>query len=265
MGSQPPVVIPYEDNKVIPFRPSDDDALTRNRITVSRPAGERATAELTTGPMSTLPVADGGVGVYKEDLTLNLLDADLVERSAWWKLHVGTWDEGRYPELGVDLADPRLIADPELTRDLLAMTPGDRLVITDPPAWLPPFAVDVLVMGISITVQPAHVFLRWTCVPARPYRIAYWNAGHRYSGAGTVLTSSRNATNTSMLITCPVGTAWTAVDGPYDIVIGGEVMTVTAVDAASTTMTVVRSVNGVVKTHPAGAAVALAEPSFYAR
>jgi len=263
LGSQPPVVIPYDDNLVIPFRPSDDDSLTRNRVTISRPNGTRYTAEATTGPLSTLPPPDG-VGLYDTAQELNLATDDLVTRTASWRLHVGTWDEGRYPSLGVDLAHPYFLGNPVLTRQLLSLTPGDRLVITDPPPWLPPRSADVLVMGVQIEVTPLHLYLRWSCVPARPYRIGYWNvAEHRYSGEGTVLSSSRTTTSTSMLLTTPTGVTWTHADGDYDIVIGGEVMTVT--DVVGTTMTVIRSVNGVVKTHAAGEAVQLAEPSFYAR
>jgi len=261
-GDQPAVTIPYTDNLIIPFEPTDDDGLTRNRVTIARPNGTRITEEVTEGPLST-QAPPAGVGVYDESLTLNLYTDDFVARTASWRAHVGTWDEGRYPSLGVDLAHPTFLADPLLTRDLLSLTPGDRLVITDPPSWLPPFAVDVLVMGIEYEVTPLHLYLRWTCVPARPYRMAYWNAGHRWSGEGTVTSGSLTTTATSVSLTLPSGVAWTHDDGDYDITIGGEVMTVTNV--VGSTMTVTRSVNGVVKTHAAGAAVALAEPSFYAR
>lgn len=261
-GSQPPVTIPYTDNLVVPFEPTDDDGLTRNRVTVQRPNGTRVTEEVTEGPMST-QAPPAGVGVYDESLTLNLFSDDLVSRTAAWLVHVGTWDEGRYPTLGVDLAHPTFLADPIMTRDLLSITPGDRIVITDPPPWLPPRDVDVLVMGVEVEVTPLHLRLRWTCVPARPYRIAYWNAGHRWSGEGTVTSGSLTTTATSMPLTLPSGVAWTHADGDYDITVGGEVMTVTNV--VGSTMTVTRSVNGVVKAHSAGAAVALADPSFYAR
>lgn len=262
MGSQPAVVVQYQDNLIIPFKPTDDDGLTRNRVTVQRPNGSRITREVTEGPMSTQP-PPAGVGVYDESITRNLHTDDLVERTASWRAHVGTWDEGRYPTLGVDLAHPMLLANPILTRDLLSLTPGDRLEITGPPPWLPPRSVDVIVRGIEIQVTPLHVYLRWSCVPARPYRVAYWNARHRYSGTGTITAGALTTTTTSVALTVPVGVTWTAVDGSYDITIGGEVMTVTAV--VGNTMTVVRSVNGVVKAHGAGAAVALAAPSFYAR
>lgn len=262
MGSQPAVTIPYEDNLIIPFRPVDDDALTRNRVTISRPNGTRITAEITEGRLSTQP-PPAGVGIYDENQTYNLYTDDLVERTAWWRAHVGTHDEGRYPTIGVDLAHPTLLADPLLTRDLLSLRPGDRLVITDPPPWLPPFDVDVLVMGITIEVTPLHVFLRWVCIPARPHRIAYWNAGHRWSAAGTVTSGALTTTGTAVVVVPPADVSWTHADGDYDVVIGGEVMTVTNV--VGNTLTVNRSVNGVIKSHAAGAAVALAEPSFYAR
>ena len=263
MGDQPAVTIPYTDNLVTPFRPSDDDALTRNRITVSRPSGTRVTEEATEGRLSTQrPPA--GVGVYDESLTLNLYDDNLVQRTATWRLHVGTWDEGRYPTLGVDLAHPYFLANPELTRDLLSLTPGDRLVITDPPPWLPPRSVDVLVMGIQIEITPLHAHLQWSCVPARPYRVGYFNAGHRWSAAETALAAGVSASSTTLALTLPAGVTWTHADGDYDIEIGGEVMTVTNV-VDGDTMTVTRSVNGVALPHPAGSLVALAEPSFYAR
>lgn len=262
MGDQPAVTIPYTDNLVIPFDTTDDDGLTRNRVTVERRHGTRITHELTEGPMSLQPPPDG-VGLYDEALTLNLLDDDLVSRTGSWRLHVGTWDEGRYPTLGVDLAHPTFLADPELTRRLLSLTPGDRLVITDPPPWLPPRSVDVIVQGISADISPHHLRLQWASVPARPYHVGYWNAGHRWSGEGTVLASGVTTTATALSLDVPDNITWTHADGDYDITVGGEVMTVTNV--VGSTMTVTRSVNGVVKTHDAGAAVSLAEPSFYAR
>jgi hypothetical protein len=258
MGDQPAVVIPYSDNRIIPFRPTDDDKLTRNRVTVTRPNGTRITHEQLDGPLGI-----GSVGLYDTSLTRNLANDDLVDRTASWLLHIGTWDEGRYPTLGVDLANPYFLANPVLTRRLLDLMPGDRLVITDPPPWLPPRSVDVLVMGVQIEVTPLNFRLRWTCVPARPYRVGYWNAGHRYSGEGTVLTSAVTATATTLTLTAPSPVVWTHADGDYDITVGGEVMTVKAVTGSS--MTVVRSVNGVVKAHSAATAVGLANPSFYSR
>lgn len=265
MGSQPAVTIPYSDNRVVPFDTTDDDNLTRNRVTVSRPNGVRMTSELAAGTLSIQP-APFGVGLYDEALERNY-DTDVqAGREASWRVHVGTWDEGRYPTLGVDLAHPYFLAHPVLTRELLSLTPGDRLVITDPPPWLPPNSVDVLVMGIQVDVTPLSVRLTWTCVPARPYRVGYWNAGHRWSAAGSTLESPITATGTSLNIDVGANpyAIWACVDGEYNIVINGEVMTVTY-GLGDNQLSVIRSVNGVVKDHPEGSYVYLAEPSFYAR
>ncbi len=220
MGSQPPVIIPYSDNRVIPFTPVDDDGLTRNRITVSAQYAMSSTVEQATGAMSTAPMP-AGVGLYEDELTLNL-GADVESsRRAYWELHVGTWDEGRYPTLGVDLANPYFLANPELTRKLLALTPGDRLVVQNPPSWLVPRSVDVLVMGIQIVATPLSVKLTWTCVPARPYHYGYFNhAEHRYSGEGTVTAAGVPSAPTSGLVLTGVspGRASTPDAAALDIV-----------------------------------------------
>lgn len=264
LGSQPAaVVIPYEDNKIIPFKPVDDDAMIRNRVTVSRPNGSSFTATRETGALSVQEVP-AGVGIYEDSRELNIGSDDTAEAMAYWDMHTGTWDEGRYPTMGVDLADPRVMNDPILVRQILAMGVGDRLIIQDPPSWLPPFSVDVLVMGIAYDITPKNVRITWTCIPARPYRMGYYNSDHRYSGSGTVLTSGITTTDTTLNLTLPVGVAWTHADGDYDIIVGGELMTVKNVTGGNV-MTVNRSVNGVVKAHSAGASIELAAPSFYAR
>jgi hypothetical protein len=64
----------------------------------------------------------------------------------------------------------------------------------------------------------------------------------------------------------PTGPVWSDVDAPFDIVIGGERMTVTDVTGtgAAQVFTVTRSVNDVRKGHAAGAEVELAKPAIYA-
>lgn len=260
---QPAVVIPYQDNLILPFKPVDDDNATRNRVTVSRVNGSEYTEQLTEGSMSVQPPEEGGVGPYDESLALNLQSDSQIAATAQWRLHTGTWDEARYPEMGVDLAHPRFLGDPLLTRQILAMRVGDRLVIEDPPSWLPPMDVDVLVTGIRYTVTPHHFRINWTCIPARPYNVGQWNAGARYSGEGSSLFAGITSTATSLTVQAPLGTLWTHADGDYDIVIGGERMTVK--DVVGSIFTVLRSVNGVVKSHLANAPVELAEKAFYAR
>jgi len=73
--------------------------------------------------------------------------------------------------------------------------------------------------------------------------------------------------DTSLLV-ASTGTLWStdSADYPVDVMVGGERMTVTGVSGASSpqTFTVIRSVNGVVKSHAAGTAVSLVDPAFTA-
>lgn len=77
-----------------------------------------------------------------------------------------------------------------------------------------------------------------------------------YLGAGETI---RHASETSFTVTTASGYLWTtaAAQFPFNIMVGGERMTVTAISGASNpqTFTVTRSVNGVVKSHAAGAEV----------
>src|SRR5690606_9753886 len=261
--SQPPVLtMNYEDNKILPFEPVDDDAMTVNAFTASRPEGSEFQYSQESGPLSVLP-PPYGVDLYESSDSFNV-DSDLwAQRWASWAVHVGTNDEARYPTLGVDLADPRINNDPILLRDLLSLQIGDRIVINNIPPWLPPRPVDVIIMGIRVNGTPHNVRLEWTCVPYQPYAVGVFNEASRYSGAGTVTSGSLTATATSFTVTTPVGVAWTHADGDYDILVNGERMTVTNV--VGNVFTVTRSVNGVVKTHAAGSAIDLARPAYYSR
>lgn len=77
-----------------------------------------------------------------------------------------------------------------------------------------------------------------------------------------------DSTSTSLSVSTTSGPVWTtdASEMPFDIDVGGERMTVTAITGASSPQefTVTRSVNGVVKSHPVGTAVELFAPAHRA-
>ncbi|ADE43462.1 gp38 [Streptomyces phage phiSASD1] len=81
---------------------------------------------------------------------------------------------------------------------------------------------------------------------------------------GSTLTAPVNATATSLTVASPAA-PWTTnpIDLPIPITVDGEVMSVTAinVDTSPQIFTVTRSVNGVSKSHLAGASVTLARPA----
>jgi hypothetical protein len=101
-----------------------------------------------------------------------------------------------------------------------------------------------------------------------------WTDGYDGAGTGstaiasvttsqTVLASSATTTATSLSVTVSDAEGWTDDDGSFTAVLGGEQVTVTAVSgtAPSQTLTVTRSVNGVVKAHAAGSPVQLYRPA----
>jgi hypothetical protein len=150
-----------------PLEPVDDDQQVRNDITVQREDGSSARAVLEEGPLSTQAPPDG-VGVYDESVTLNLYDDDQPAQHAGWRLHLGTWDETRYPVVRLDLA-----AAPELIDAATALDSGSRTTIADLPAWLPPGPADLLVQGYTETIgHPIDWDLALTCVPYAPYNVA---------------------------------------------------------------------------------------------
>lgn len=78
---------------------------------------------------------------------------------------------------------------------------------------------------------------------------------------------SISETDTTMTVATTLGPRWTTdgEDFPFDVVVDGERMTVTAIsgtDPAGQTFTVTRGVNGIQKRHAVGASVSLADPAY---
>lgn len=254
----PAVTVPYTDNLLRPFEPVEDDGLLRNVVTVSRAGGASATVQEATGALGT-----AAVGIYDEAVTLSLAADGDAERQAAWRVHVGTHDEARWPTIGYDLAHPTFLSNTSLRDAILnAAGIGNRIDVTNLPPWLPPFSVSQIVQGYEERISTHSYRVELSCVPARPYRVPKWNAASdRYSGEGTT-TPALTPTQTTFTVTLPTGVTWTSADGSYQILVNGEVMTVTNVTGGNV-FTVTRSVNGVVKSHPAGSRVALADPVYY--
>ncbi|MDH2425789.1 hypothetical protein [Sphaerisporangium sp. TRM90804] len=260
------LVLDYTAGHVAPpFEPVDDDAGVRNDITIQRAGGSSSRAVQSTGPVST-SAPPAGVGRYEESVTINVASDDQLDSQAGWRLHLGTWDEARYPLVSVNL-----LRNPALIETVVLLDTGDRVTIANPPAWLPPETIDLMAQGYTETLTSYGWDLTFNCSPAGPYRVLQLN--HTTYGRTDSLYSTLNAglstTATSLTVAVAAGRAlWTTAAGdmPFDIVIGGEAMRVTAISGTSSpqTFTVTRSVNGVVKTHLAGAQVRLRYPVVFA-
>ncbi|MYV64433.1 hypothetical protein GT043_00310 [Streptomyces sp. SID2131] len=261
----PRLVLSYAADGEIgpPLEPTDDDQKTRNDITITRQGGSSARAVLDSGPLS-VQAPPYGVGVYDDAVTLNLATDDQPEPIASWRLHLGTWDEARYPSVRL-----MLHAAPHLIPAVLKLTIGDRIQITDLPPWLPPGPLDLLVQGISHVPDQYTWDVQLICTPAGPWRVGVYDSADlgKADASGFQLNSGITSTATSFSVTS-TGLPWTTTpsDFPTRILIGGEEMTLTGVTGTSSPQffAVTRSVNGIVKSHLAGSPVALARPAVYA-
>ena len=244
--------------------PIDDDQMTRNDREVVRTGGSSARAQLETGALSVqAPPAGVGRG-YDDSVTLPLYSDRLAEHLAWWRLRKGTVDEARFPSITVRLTAS---TDATLAAQLLALDVGDRIAITDLPAWMPPDDLSLLVLGYSEEFDEFVHTITFNCAPESPYHVGVYGTS-RYDTAGSELTADITADATSVSVTTTTGPVWTQDAGefPFDVKCGGEVMTVTNITSATSpqTFTVTRATNGVTKAHSAGTALSLAAPAVYA-
>ncbi|WP_433519036.1 hypothetical protein ACQP2T_28065 [Nonomuraea sp. CA-143628] len=249
-----------------PLEPVDDDQNVRNDVTVTRNDGSSARAVVTTGPLSTA-APPNGVGRYDEQVTVNVAaDTDLPDQ-ANWRAHLGTVDEARYPQVTVNLASPGVSSDAALTADVIALDVGDRLTIDNPPSFLPPDQISQIARGYTETLTPKEWSITVNCTPETPYQVGVYGTD-RYGTEYATLNSSATSSATSLSVATSKGPLWTTAAGdmPFDIAVGGEQMTVTAISGSSSpqTFTVTRHVNGVTKSHAAGAVLKLFTPAIRA-
>ena len=204
--------------------------------TVTLSGGASAVQSLDVGPMSTQD-PPAGIGIYGQDATLNLEDDSTLEDQAAWRLHLGTVDEARYPQISVNLAHATFVNDPALRAAVLGLRQGDRLVISDPPPWIPD-SISQLVLGLSETIDHFEHRLTFTCAPESPYRVGYLDDAvyARLDTSGSELYAAAGPTDTALVVATTSGPPWTtsAADAPCDVRVGGEVMTVTSITGAIT-------------------------------
>jgi hypothetical protein len=242
--------------------PVGDDRYLANKVTVTV-GGVSATYEETEGRLSTAP-PPAGVGVYGPNsdsgLELNLASSDtnVLRDHAAWRVHLGTVNEDRFPRISVNLAHPSFVNDPALKRAVLGLRQGDRIHIQNPPAWLPPDTIDQLVLGFEEQINHFQHRITLVCAPASPYNsIGILDALNARIDIDSQLVTAVSSSATSLVVAPAPGgiDLWTtdSADWPFDVRMGGEVMTVTAVTPwLSDTFT--RSVSNSWGTPDAGAA-----------
>ncbi|GGW41388.1 hypothetical protein [Streptomyces xantholiticus] len=222
----PRLTIPY-GQLAPPLTPVDDDQAIRNDVTRQRIGGSSARVVVEDGPLSVLPPEEGGVGIYDESLSLSMYDDTQPLQIAAWAAHLGTWDEARYPSVRLYLHKY-----PALISDVLLLDVGDVIRITDLPDHLPPGPVDLMVMGYQEEIGPLAWDLTLFCAPAGPWSVAVADTA-RADTSGTELAAAVDADDTVLPLVTTSGPEWIdsatyADQFPFDVRVGGEVVTVTA-------------------------------------
>jgi hypothetical protein len=224
----------------------DDDQLTINDETVTRGSGSvtgssfqqqltGATYAATSAMSVSAPPA--GTGDYADQQTINLYsDAQLAD-AAGWIIHQGTVSEPRYPVIPVDLADTALAS---IYYPVLDVNAGDYLTVAQVPPWLSPDTVKALVWGLTEHLGIEILNVQWSTRPESPWEVLVAGTGAlsdcRADTDGSTLHAAVGAAVTMIPADTAAGSQlWTTAAGdlPFDIVISGERITVTAVTAAA--------------------------------
>jgi hypothetical protein len=258
----------YPSGQIAGLDPTEDDQYVINDVTVTRKDGGAARVEQASGVLNVQDPPDG-IGRYDVNIAVSVADDDQCVDQANWRLHLGTTDEAHYPSLPIQLSAPGV--DAALAADVWGLDIGDRVVVTNPPAWLPPEDISQAVQGYTETIHPFAPLVDLNCTPESPWSVGEYESAAgdptKYSSDGSTLSSSATATATSLSVATASGPLWTT-DGaqvPFDVMVAGERITVTAISGASSpqTFTVTRSVNGVLKAHDSGETVALFSPAIF--
>lgn len=266
-----------------PLAPVYGDYGVRNEVVAVNRTGSSARATLDEGRLSVQDPPDGIGRGYDTELKVNLYDDRHLKHAAYWHLHVWSADVVRYPTITVDV-----VAVPAKATQAASADPGTLIQVTDVPD--DPDLVEQMIIGVGEQIPSHGRVYTYRCIPGTPWRVGIIGAtdgsvdlrGQAIDTDLSTLASGVDADDTTLSVASTGGVLWTtdpddwdtdlhgtAPDGTAGLVItvGGEDLRVTDIAGASSpqTFTVVRSINGVTKSHPAGAPVHVRYPAVISR
>lgn len=242
-----------------------DDSNTLNDVTATRLNGSTFEAVQLAGPLN-VAAPPAGVGPYPGQIATNVQSDTQLPDLATWAVHLGTAPDARYPQLPLNLLQSE-ITD-ALYWQILGVAPDTMFNLDGQQVD----RVYQLARGYTETLSAYVHALQLNCAPGAPYHTMVLDDGiTRLDSLTTTVHTALAATagaGQSLVVDIADGTLWTTAPGdfPFDVVCGGERMTVTNLTGTSTpqTMTVTRAVNGILKVHAVGAPVSLFYPTYIA-
>jgi hypothetical protein len=245
-----------------PPEPTDDDRSLRNDWTVSRVGGSSAQV--------TDPVSIAQQGRYDDSVDINVSTDDVLLSHAGLRVFLGTLDGLRWPKIEWNMA-----RTPALISPWLSSLVGTRFTITGTPGQLPGETIDVLIEGWTQTLSSYVWDVELNCSPAPAWSrfLSVASAGGpasddaRIDSGSSYLATAINSSVTSMSVArVAPDSYWDTTAVPFDVLMGGERMTVTAISGVGNpqTFTVTRAVNAITKAHLVNETVSLWTPAYVA-
>jgi hypothetical protein len=243
----------------------DDDQRLRNYWEIKRPSGSSYIASDTD--------SIAAEGKHPDSKTVNVETDDGLRAVGEWELFKGINEDLRYPSIGLEFSreDAKELIDPWILMDF-----GARAKLLGVPA-----IVDSEQMADLVIEGKTEKFNQFTwhgtvnTSPGRIYNIMVQEgSGNQARVAPTqTLAADLNTTDTTLTAATAGSGPLMALkasfptDFPYEIIIGDEAMRVTDVTGGSSpqTVTVERSINGVVQSHSTGDQLGLYRPAVIGR
>jgi len=237
------LTLDYSNEEVaFPFSAIPDDQGLLNDVTAKRPLGAEFRQEQISGPLN---VSDPGTdpnaaGRYDAGPTVNVQTDTELGDAAGWRVHLGTATDPRFPTLTVNLAAEAIVAGGKAIQALDTGI-GDVVAVTD---MQDAFIFDdlrLIAQGYTEIFDTAYRHdIIFNTTPASPWdAVELDDTTFGLIDSGTT-TLSEDLTTTETDVTVAVSDSadlWDDTDQPFDIIIGGERMTVTAISGATSPQT----------------------------
>lgn len=241
-----------------PLDPIKDDSDLVNELTIQRQDG--GSSDPATLPADH-PLSVGAIGLYDKQETYNLWSDEQTDDQAPWRLTLRAVGEARVPTVTLNMMSPGMAGLRQTVLDYVDC----QSVIEIRNTLFRPDAIRLVVEGYTEQISATAWTVELNCSPAQPWEPAVYGVA-KADSAGSYLAQPIDAVATLLLLDNSGDLPWTddPAEAPWDIRVGGEVMTVNSVGwddvEDAQTMSVARSVNGVVKAHEVGTRVSLAYP-----
>ncbi len=236
--NQTATALAYTDLADVP-RPSEDDALVKNDITVSRNGG--GTVRLVADTIASYGnLSVESIGTADEGFRANVFDDPQIIDVAGWRRHLGTWDEPRYPYVPVNAARASMVASATKTVAVAQLRPGDVFTLSGTPSWLGPETFTVMMQGVREVAWQYEWTHQFNTSPGSPWTVNLIEDTSRGRLDSDDTTTIMPLTTTGTTIRVAVegtllgnGALWSTTQEPYEWNIAGEQV---RVDTMTTTL-----------------------------